>query len=295
MSKFNIYNFPNEFFQEVNALEELKNNNFIQKIISSFHDYDNLYFVSKFYEGCITENLDHIWNEKEMQFFSACLIQSFIGLRENHLIHRDVHYWNLMLDEKKYIVLIDFHIAINHNNKDDPNNYRIGSPKFCAPEMLNGLEYDYNSDYYRLGIMLYYKIMGKISITDNNKTNLTNIIINNNTKNLSSSCIDFINKLIVRDKNKRIGLKSVYELKNHEFFKNFNWNKLINGKMKSPFKMKNKKKELFFSTLYNFTKKQFINSELLKNKTFREILYSYDKVNDEIIKEIIFRPMKNIN
>ena len=287
MSKFNIYNFPNEFFHEVYALEELKNNNFIQTIISSFHDYDNLYFVSKFYEGCITENLDHIWNEKEIKFFSACLIQSFIGLREVHLIHRDVHYWNLMLDEKKYIVLIDFHIAINHNDKDDPNKYRIGSPKFCAPEMIRGLEYDYNSDYFRLGIMLYYNIMGK------NATNSENIIINNKNINLSSSCIDFINKLIVSDKNKRIGFNSIYELKNHDFFKNFNWNKLINRKMKSPFKMKNKKKEHFFSTLYNFTKKKFISSELLKNKTFREILYSYDKVNDKIIKEIIFRPMKN--
>ena len=221
MSKFNIYNFPNEFFHEVYALEELKKNNFIQTIISSFHDYDNLYFVSKFYEGCITENLDHIWNEKEIKFFSACLIQSFIGLREVHLIHRDVHYWNLMLDEKKYIVLIDFHIAINHNDKDDPNKYRIGSPKFCAPEMIRGLEYDYNSDYFRLGIMLYYNIMGK------NATNSENIIINNKNINLSSSCIDFINKLIVSDKNKRIGFNSVYELKNHDFFKNFNWNKLI--------------------------------------------------------------------
>ena len=226
MSNFDKYNLPNIFFHEVKTLEHFKNNNFIQKIISSFHDYDNLYFVSKFYEEGVSGNLDHIWNEKEIKFFSACLVQIFIGLREKKIIHRDIHYWNLMLDEKNYIILIDFHISIDYENKDNPNYNRIGSPKFCSPELIKGLEYDYNSDYYRLGIMLYYNIFGEFPKSIDEKINMNNINLNK-AKNLSFSCIDFIKKLIVSDKNKRIGFNSVDELKNHEFFNNFNWNKLI--------------------------------------------------------------------
>ena len=155
MSSFNADFLPNEYIHEVNVLGKFMNNHFIQKLISSFHDYDNLYFVSKLYENRIADYLGHTWTENKIRFFAACLIQCFVALRKHHLIHRDVHFWNLMLDEKYYIVLIDFHITLDYKQKNDPQEYRVGSPDFCAPEMIKGLEYDYNSDYYRLGAMIF--------------------------------------------------------------------------------------------------------------------------------------------
>ena len=118
MSLFNIKDFPNIYFKEVNILKKFVRNNFIQKLVSSFHDYDNLYFVSKFYDGFMLNYLDNkYWNENQIQFFSACLIQSLIGLRKEQLIHRDIHFGNLVLDEKQYINLIDFHYAIEYKIK----------------------------------------------------------------------------------------------------------------------------------------------------------------------------------
>lgn len=98
MSLFNINDIPNPYFNESIYLNKFKNsNNFIQKLISSFHDYDNLYFVSKFYDGYIINYLNDFWNENQVKFFSACLIQAFIKLRKENLIHRDVHFGNLVL------------------------------------------------------------------------------------------------------------------------------------------------------------------------------------------------------
>ena len=152
----------NKFLNEISSLYKfISTGNLIQKIICSFHDYDNLYFVSKFYEGNIDNHLSYSWSEKQIQFFSACLIESFINLRKEKLIHRDIHFYNLVLDEKQYVNLIDFHIAIKYDFKNDHKRDIIGSPELCAPEMINRLEYDYNSDYYRLGSMIYYIIFKK--------------------------------------------------------------------------------------------------------------------------------------
>lgn len=287
MSKFDINNLPNDYFKEAWILRKFTSNNFMQKLISSFYDYDNLYLVSKFYEGCAYNYLDSIWNEKQIQFFSACLIQSFIALRNEKLIHRDVHFGNLVLDEKQYISLIDFHITMKYKNKDDPKGNIIGTPPLCAPEMIKRLKYDYNSDYYRLGGMIYFTIFKNFPNIVKIQRNLTDLTINlNDTKNFSASCIDFINKLIITDSKKRIGYYSIEELKNHKFFNNFNWSNLIDRKIKSPFLRKPGKIKWLCDKLYNFTTHIFLTTELIKNKTFINIFDSYNNINNDEVEKI---------
>lgn len=286
MSSFNVNFLPNEYIHEVNILGKFMNNHFIQKLISSFHDYDNLYFVSKLYENRIADYLGHTWNEKKIRFFAACLIQCFIALRKHHLIHRDVHFWNLMLDEKYYIVLIDFHIAMDYKHKNDPQEYRVGSPDFCAPEMIKGLEYDYNSDYYRLGAMIYNVTFGEFPTEYMARNNLTSMKIHyNKTQNYSYSCIDFINKLMISDKNKRLGFNSIKELKDHEFFKDFDWINFKNRMIESPFKPKNITRKIYNHT-FIYQKRMFLNNELIKNERIRNIFLSFDKINNKIATNI---------
>lgn len=62
MSKFHINHLPNHFFLESIFLNKLNaNDNFIQKVICSFHDYDNPYFISKFYRGFFLNHLDKVF------------------------------------------------------------------------------------------------------------------------------------------------------------------------------------------------------------------------------------------
>lgn len=234
----------------------------IQKIISSFHDYDNLYFVSKFYEGFITNHLSYSWSEKQIQFFSACLIESFINLRNEKLIHRDVHFNNLVLDERQYVNLIDFHIAMKYDLKNDPKGDFIGSPELCAPEMIKRKEYDYNSDYYRLGGMIYYIIFKKYpNYIMKKKKKIKQIKIDiNETKKYSLSCIDFINKLLIVDKKKRIGYDNIHDIMKHSFFFGFNWKKFFNKSMISPFpkiarnSLKLCKKKIYFKKYNHYNR-----------------------------------------
>lgn len=238
--------------------------------------------------------LDKNWNESQIQFFSACLIQSLFYLRKRKYIHRDIHFGNLVFDEEKYIVLIDFHIAIEYNNKNDPKNDLVGSPELCAPEMINHSRYDYNSDYYRLGGIIYFIIFKNFPNNIRNERNLSEIIINpHEIKNYSFSCIDFINKLLVTNYKKRIGFKNINELKNHDFYKNFNWKDFTNRKMKSPFHHIPIKNTGLCKKIFIVSKKIFPNKIFLQNNTLRNIFINYDTENDQVINSL--KNFKKIN
>ena len=289
ISVINVNGDYNIYLNEVSYLYKFMNtDNLIQKIICSFHDYDHLYFVSKFYEGFINNHLSYNWSEKQIQFYSACLINSFINLRNEKLIHRDIHFGNLVLDEKQYVNLIDFHVVMNYSLKNNPKFDVIGSPELCAPEMVNRLEYDYNSDYYRLGSMLYYLIFRKYPNYIMKEKNITQIKINiQETKNYSSSCIDFINKLIIVNKTNRIGFDNVYELMNHSFFIDFDWKNFLNKSMISPFHKIARTSLNLCNKNISFTKEIYMNDNLTKNIKFLTKLFSYDNINKVIVDKII--------
>ena len=104
-------------------LKTLQKHDFIQKYVSIFHDYGFVYIVLKKFDFSINNYREHVWKENQIQFFSACIIQSLSYFRQEKLIHRDLHFGNLLFDSDKYINLIDFHITIEYKNKDNPKTY----------------------------------------------------------------------------------------------------------------------------------------------------------------------------
>ena len=194
------------------------------------------------------------------------------------------------MDQDNYLNLIDFSYAINYSQKNEIKYYIRGEYFDNAPEIQNFLEYDYNSDYYRLGgsILFYFvfkKYLNKVKI----ENNVNEILIEyKNISNFTPSCIDFMNKLIVTDYKKRIGYKSIYELKNHSWFKNFDWQKLSNKTMKSPFKFKKYNYNQSLCTKFNFSKNnKIIYKNKTKEKLYKKLIDNYDYVNYQIINNTI--------
>lgn len=294
--KFKLIEYKEIFchLKEPTILKELSNYSFIQKIISSFQDYDNLYLVTQYYEG---NNLyfykDENMTEEQLKFISACIIQSFITLREKNIIHRDIRMNNIILDKDNYLYLLDFSYAINYSDKNDFNNYIRGEYFDNAPEIQNFLIYDYNSDYYRLGgSILYYLIfkqyLNKVKI----KKNTNEIILNyNHITNYSKYCIDFLNKLITTDYTKRIGYNNILELKNHSWFNGFHWNNLYNKTIKSPLNFKKTNFNQTKCSKFNITNNTLENKIHFKNiydeKIYKKLIKKYNCVNHQVINDIL--------
>jgi serine/threonine protein kinase len=222
---------------EPNILKKLIQYDFLPKIISSFQDCDNIYIITTYFEGkSLNFFRNDILTEEQIKFASACIIQSLSYLREKQIIHRDIMMKNIIMDKNKYFNVIDFSFSIDYSEKDNKEKYLITYFEVTPPEMIKLEEFDYNSDYYRLGSIIYYLIFKTYPYFIKLEKNITNINVDyKEIKNYSENCIDFLNKLLISEPKKRIGFKDINELKNHSWFNGYDWNNLKKRKLYSPF------------------------------------------------------------
>ena len=263
---------------------------FVLKIIASFQDYDNLYLVTNFFEGDVLYNYkDEDISEDQIKFISACIIQSLSYLRKKKIINRDIRMKNIIMDKKRYLNLIDFSFAIKYSEKNNLKNIITGNKNETAPEIMNHSIYDYNSDYYRIGIIIYYLIFKEYVNVIKKERKINELIIDsNNIKNYSIYCIDFINKLIITDYKERIGFKDINELKNHFWFKGFDWENFERKKMESPLKFMKKKFNKSKCKILSIEKDRIRKHKIFEKKNFyKRLIKRYDYVNDIVINNII--------
>ena len=287
--KLNYYSKIYSHLTEPNILKKLIQYDFFPKIISSFQDYDYIYLITTYYEGKNLNFLrDTYLTEEQIKFVSACVIQSLTYLREKKIIHRDIMMKNIIMDKNKYFNVIDFSFSINYSQKNIKKKCMITYDKVTPPEILKFKEYDYNSDYYRLGSVIYYLIFKKYPSFVKLQNKNTNIEVNyEDVKNYSKNCIDFMNKLIISDPKKRIGFKDINELKSHSWFLKFDWHKLKNKKLNSPFKLIKNEINQKKCTKLSICDKYLIRYKTLSKKNLYKILIKqFDYVNIRILNQI---------
>ena len=287
--KLNTYSKIYSHLNEPYILKKLIQFDFLPKIISSFQDYDYIYLITTYYDG---KNLNFLrkndLTEEQIKFVSACVIQSLTYLRKKKIIHRDIMMKNIIMDKNRYFNVIDFSFSIKYSQKNIRKKYMITYDKVTPPEMLKYKEYDYNSDYYRLGSVIFYLIFKTYPYFVKLQNNIANIKINfKDVKNYSKQCIDFLNKLIISDPKKRIGFKDINELKSHSWFLEFDWNKLKQKKLKSPFKLiKNEIDPKKCKKLYVCDKYLIRYKSLSKKNLYRILIKQFDYANIRILKQI---------
>ena len=112
-----------------------------------------------------------------------------------------------------------------------------------SPEVLCGQNHEYSADYFAVGVMGYEFMLGHRPYKGKTKQEYKNDILNRQVTilkkekpdNWSFESIDFINKLIERKKGKRLGFNGINEIKQHQWFINFQWGELYFHRLNSPF------------------------------------------------------------
>ena len=287
--KLNTYSKIYSHLNEPYILKKLIQFDFLPKIISSFQDYDYIYLITTYYDG---KNLNFLRNnyltEEQIKFISACVIQSLTYLREKKIIHRDIMMKNIIMDKKRYFNVIDFSFSINYSQKNIRKKYMITYDKVTPPEMLKFKEYDYNSDYYRLGSVIFYLIFKTYPYFVKLQNNNANIEVKfKDVKNYSKNCIDFLNKLIISNPKKRIGFKDINELKSHSWFLEFDWNKLEKKNLDSPFKLiKNEINQKKCKKIIACNKYLIRYKSLSKKNLYKLLIKQFDYINIRILNKI---------
>ena len=214
---------------------------FILKLIKTLKNENWLFFLLEYITGInMSEYLDSRKNKKntfETKFYGASLFTAIEYIHKRKIIHRDIKPSNIMIDNKGYIKLIDFGTAKNLQ-KDEKTHTIIGTPNFIPPEVLLGKGYSFSCDYWSIGICIYYIYYGILPFGNNS------IEILDTYKEIIEKGISFpdnnnneLNSLLssLLDKNENSRYTEMKLIKPHLFFKDFNWDALLQYKIKPPF------------------------------------------------------------
>jgi serine/threonine protein kinase len=220
---------------------------FIAPLLFSFQDKEYLYMVNDLMSGGDLRYWyiqKKIFTEKECKFIVACIILALEYLHTNKIIHRDLKPENILFDKNGYIHITDFGIAKQLGNEPEEHIiHASGSPGYMSPEAMFKEKHSYVSDFFSLGVICYEMMMKKRPYIGKNRQEIKEkmskeqIQLKNNEipKGWSSEFIDFINKLLIKNPENRLGYKGISELKSHPWLRYYDWKLLYLKKEKAPF------------------------------------------------------------
>ena len=220
---------------------------FIAPLLFSFQDKEYLYMVNDLMSGGDLRYWyiqKKIFTEKECKFIVACIILALEYLHTNKIIHRDLKPENILFDKNGYIHITDFGIAKQLGNEPEEHIiHASGSPGYMSPEAMFKEKHSYASDFFSLGVICYEMMMKKRPYIGKNRQEIKEkmskeqIQLKNNEipKGWSSEFIDFINKLLIKNPENRLGYKGISELKSHPWLRYYDWKLLYLKKENAPF------------------------------------------------------------
>ena len=284
-----------KYLKNENNNLKLLNFQFIIRLVKTFKTKDFVFFLMEYSTGAqLDKVLDLLTNRTTInlaKFYGGILFLILDYLSKQKIIHRDIKPSNIMVDNSGYIKLVDFGAS-----KRIINGYAktmIGTPFYMAPEIISGKNYSFASDYFSVGVCLYYIYYRKypfgMGISDvyliyqdilkkplsfnglNNQNNLLNDLIKhllNKEPALRISCLD--------------------NVKSHPFYKDYDWDLLFAKKIVPPYLPSNGR-NYTNQYLKNLTKpfEEFIEEDklfLMKNEISNSDDIKYeesDSINDD--------------
>ena len=246
MSKLKIIDKKSE--KSINSEREFLSklhHSFIVNMHYAFQDRDNLYLVMDLLNG--GDLRFHIsryrkFSEEQTRFFIANIIYAIDYIHSNNVIHRDIKPENLVLDDKGYVRITDFGIA--KENMPDNSSETSGTPGYMAPEVMKGRNHSFPVDFFAIGVIGYEFMLGTRPYVGKNRKEIKEqmlskaVVINEDSiaSGWSQESADFINKLLERKENKRLGYKEgAKELMKHHWLKYYPWDELKSKTLLAPF------------------------------------------------------------
>ena len=273
------------------------NHPFIINLHFSFQDSDKLYLIVDLVKG---KDLRHHLNslkqmtEEQTKFVTGCVILGLEYLHYNQIAHRDIKPENIIFDENGYAKITDFglsSIISKITTKESPGTF-----SYMAPEVLFKQPTNLSMDYYSLGIIVY-ELMKGIRPYIEFSAKETKEYLSENQFSMKRHAVpegwgiesaDFINRLLVKNPKARLGASGTKELKNHCWFRGFDFKDLYEFKIKSPIDIKNVKTEVKIYTIDKNTYKRY--NKIMKSHEYKTVFknFLYFNIYDQNLSKDFF-------
>lgn len=216
---------------------------FILPLIGSFQDETNLYLLLPLIQGgelfnvVHTDKHDGLSNENS-RFYGGCILEALGHLHARNIVYRDMKPENALIDSKGYCIMVDLGFAKIVTDK----TYTLcGTPEYLAPEIILSKGHDKAVDYWSFGVLVYEMLVGKSPFyfhgTDQISLFKRIVMVKYTCPSLvSDTAQDLIKGLLTRRQTSRLGNMSrgYLDVKEHPWFEKFDFDKLMNYKLKAP-------------------------------------------------------------
>jgi len=222
-------------------LEQMKHP-LIVNLYGSFHDQRFVYLLLEYIVG--GEFFTHLRKAGRLDNDAACFYAGQIGCifefcHGKDIIYRDLKPENILLTSTGYLKLTDFGFA--KVIKDHRTYTLCGTPEYIAPEVLLNKGHGKPVDWWTLGILIYEMIVGYPPFVDEDPMGIYQKILSGKIvfpKLFDKNAKSLVKHLLTAELSKRFGnlKKGVEDIKEHKWFKDYPWDKLVEMSIAAPFK-----------------------------------------------------------
>ena len=176
--------------------------------------------------------------EKILQYFDQ-ICRGLQYIHSKNIIHRDIKTQNIFLMKNGKVKIGDFGISKALTNTKNNASTIIGTPYYFSPEIINGEPYNYKTDIWSLGVVLYEMCCLKLPFESNNIAQLSIKILRGKydpiPNRYSKNMANLIKQMLNIDQKLR---PSIFEVIQSPLLKNYHINKNSNKSYKNLIKNK---------------------------------------------------------
>ncbi|CAJ1329897.1 unnamed protein product [Effrenium voratum] len=226
---------------------------FIIKVFETFNGPEDLCFLL---ELALGGELYATYNKKgffgkvgHAKFYAAGVVVAFDHLHSKKIVFRDLKPENLLLNEHGHVKLTDMGLAKVTLGKTFTT---CGTPDYFAPELIASSGHTLSVDWWTLGILTYELMCGfppfeadqPMETYKKVKRGIGQVAFPPKCRGAAE---DLIKKLCKADPSQRLAMKSggVANIKEHEWYKDFEWQAFESLKMEVPYQPQVKSKTDF--------------------------------------------------
>uniref|UniRef100_A0A2D4F072 non-specific serine/threonine protein kinase n=3 Tax=Micrurus TaxID=8634 RepID=A0A2D4F072_MICCO len=229
-------------------------NPFVVSMFCSFETKRHLCMVMEYVEGgdCATllKNIGALPVDMARMYFAETVL-ALEYLHNYGIVHRDLKPDNLLITSMGHVKLTDFGLSkiglmslttnlyeghIEKDAREFLDKQVCGTPEYIAPEVILRQGYGKPVDWWAMGIILYEFLVGCVPFFGDTPEELFGQVISDEIvwpegdEALPLDAQDLIGKLLRQNPLERLGTGSAFEVKQHRFFKDLDWNGLLRQK-----------------------------------------------------------------
>ncbi|XP_062866964.1 microtubule-associated serine/threonine-protein kinase 1 [Trichomycterus rosablanca] len=229
-------------------------NPFVVSMFCSFETRRHLCMVMEYVEGgdCATllKNIGALPVEMARLYFAETVL-ALEYLHNYGIVHRDLKPDNLLITSMGHIKLTDFGLSkmglmslttnlyeghIEKDAREFLDKQVCGTPEYIAPEVILRQGYGKPVDWWAMGIILYEFLVGCVPFFGDTTEELFGQVISDDIawpegdEALPSDAQHLISTLLQTNPLVRLGTGGAYEVKQHSFFADLDWNSLLRQK-----------------------------------------------------------------